>query len=94
MPVKRRQAANPAGSSAAGGFLSPRRSPSAPSIPTPAKRRRRWRLTEREKAWLDDHRSSRAGHDPNWAPIDFTTPAASPSGIAADMMACWPTGST
>jgi len=44
-------------------------------------------LTEREKAWLDDHPVIRAGHDPSWAPIDFSDSTGEPSGIAADMIA-------
>jgi signal transduction histidine kinase/ABC-type amino acid transport substrate-binding protein/BarA-like signal transduction histidine kinase len=43
-------------------------------------------LTERERAWLEDHPIVRAGNDPAQAPIDFDGPDGMPAGVAADIM--------
>jgi signal transduction histidine kinase/HPt (histidine-containing phosphotransfer) domain-containing protein/ActR/RegA family two-component response regulator len=44
-------------------------------------------LTERERAWLDEHPIIRASNDPGWAPIDFDGPDGLPTGLAAELMA-------
>ena len=43
-------------------------------------------LTERERAWIEDHPIIRAANDPAWAPIDFDGPDGLPSGLAAELM--------
>jgi two-component system, sensor histidine kinase and response regulator len=43
-------------------------------------------LTERERAWLDEHPIIRAANDPAWAPIDFDGPDGMPTGLAAELM--------
>jgi signal transduction histidine kinase/HPt (histidine-containing phosphotransfer) domain-containing protein/BarA-like signal transduction histidine kinase len=44
-------------------------------------------LTDRERAWLDEHPIVRASNDPAWAPIDFDGADGLPKGVAADVMA-------
>ncbi len=43
-------------------------------------------LTERERAWLEEHPIIRAANDPAWAPIDFDGPDGMPAGLAAEVM--------
>ena len=44
-------------------------------------------LTERERAWIDEHPIIRASNDPAWAPIDFDGPDGLPAGVAAELLA-------
>ena len=44
-------------------------------------------LTDREKAWIDEHPIIRASNDPAFPPIDFDGPDGMPTGLAADIMA-------
>jgi signal transduction histidine kinase/HPt (histidine-containing phosphotransfer) domain-containing protein len=44
-------------------------------------------LTERERAWLEEHPIIRAANDPAWAPIDFDGADGMPTGLAAEVMA-------
>jgi signal transduction histidine kinase/CheY-like chemotaxis protein/HPt (histidine-containing phosphotransfer) domain-containing protein len=44
-------------------------------------------LTERERAWIEEHPIIRASNDPAGAPIDFDGPDGQPAGVAAEIMA-------
>ena len=55
--------------------------------PTGPEREMTLQLTERERAWLEEHPIIRAANDPEWAPIDFDGPDGMPAGVAAELMA-------
>jgi two-component system sensor histidine kinase/response regulator len=44
-------------------------------------------LTERERAWIEEHPIIRASNDPALAPIDFDGPDGMPAGLAAELLA-------
>jgi two-component system sensor histidine kinase/response regulator len=44
-------------------------------------------LTERERAWIEEHPIIRASNDPGLAPVDFDGADGLPAGVAAELMA-------
>jgi len=58
----------------------------APAVHIPETEPSPLALTERERAWLEDHPIIRAANDPAWAPIDFDGPDGMPTGLAAELM--------